>query len=144
MFDPWAITHERGIEVIRLPLCHLSGYADGRRIWLDQHLTATEARCTLTHELIHLARGHNHHQPPTVEDRVRADTARLLVPWAAITAGEAKFSLAMSSKWLCCRSSSLLISPAISGSPCRRAWGDRMVGSVTGDAEKGTWAVLES
>lgn len=86
MFDPWAITHERGIEVIRLPLRHLSGYTDGRRIWLDQHLTATEARCTLTHELIHLARGHNQHQPPTVEDRVRGDTARLLVPWAAITA----------------------------------------------------------
>lgn len=86
MFDPWAITHERGIEVIRLPLRHLSGYTDGRRIWLDQHLTAVEARCTLTHELIHLARGHNQHQPPAVEDRVRADTARLLVPWAAVTA----------------------------------------------------------
>ncbi|WP_368844761.1 ImmA/IrrE family metallo-endopeptidase [Kocuria sp. CPCC 204721] len=55
-------------------------------MWLDQNLTAIEARCTLTHELIHLARGHNQHQPPAVEDRVRADTARLLVPWAAITA----------------------------------------------------------
>jgi hypothetical protein len=30
-----------------------------------------------------------------------------------------------------------LISPAISGSPCSSVWGDRMVGSVTGDAEKG-------
>lgn len=85
MFDPWAFAEERDIEVSRIPLRHLSGYTDGRRIWLDQHLTATEARCALTHELIHLARGHDRHQPPAVEDRVRADTARLLVPWAAIT-----------------------------------------------------------
>lgn len=85
MFDPWAITHERGIEVTRVPLRHLSGYTDGRRIWLDAHLTDVEAYCTLTHELIHLARGHNKHQPPAVEDRVRADTARLFVPWGATT-----------------------------------------------------------
>lgn len=48
MFDPWALTNHRDIEVIRIPLRHLSGYADGRRIWLDQHLTDVEARCTLT------------------------------------------------------------------------------------------------
>lgn len=35
---------------------------------------------------MHLNRGHDRHQPAAVEERVRADTARLLVPWAAITA----------------------------------------------------------
>ncbi|QIR69608.1 ImmA/IrrE family metallo-endopeptidase [Kocuria sp. KD4] len=86
MFVPWAFAEERHIEVSRIPLRPLSGYTDSRRIWLDHRLTATEARCALTHELIHLARGHDRHQPPAVENRVRADTARLLVPWAAITA----------------------------------------------------------
>lgn len=86
MFDPWAITHERGIEVTRIPLRHLSGYTDGRRIWLDAHLTDVEAYCTLTHELIHMSRGHDRHQPTAAEERVRAATACLLVPWEAITA----------------------------------------------------------
>ena len=86
MFDPWAVTNECSIEVIRIPLRHLSGYTDGRRIWLDHHLTAVEARCTLTHELVHMSRGHDQHQPPAVEERVRAATACLLVPWEAITA----------------------------------------------------------
>nr|WP_312964394.1 ImmA/IrrE family metallo-endopeptidase [Kocuria rhizophila] len=86
MFDPWAFTHEHNIEVIRAPLRHLSGYTDGQRIWLDQHLTDIEARCTLTHELVHISRGHDRHQPASVEDHVRADTARILVPWDAITA----------------------------------------------------------
>lgn len=85
MFDPWAFTHARGIDVARSPLRHLSGYTDGVTIWLDSRLTATEARCSLTHELIHLSRGHTHHQPPAVEAQVRAETARLLVPWEAIT-----------------------------------------------------------
>ena len=86
MFDPWAVTDERGIPVHRIPPRLASGYTDGQRVWLDEHLTTVEARCALTHELVHISRGHDRHQPPAVEEDVRAQTARLLVPWDAITA----------------------------------------------------------
>lgn len=86
MFDPWALTDDHGIEVTRVPLQGLSGCTDGRRIWLDSHLTKTEARCALTHELVHISRGHDSHQSPASEASVRAATARLLIPWDAITA----------------------------------------------------------
>jgi len=86
MFGPWAVTDERGIPVHHIPLRLASGYTDGQRVWLDEHLTTVEARCALTHELVHISRGHDRHQPPAVEEDVRAQTARLLVPWDAITA----------------------------------------------------------
>ncbi|WP_270259575.1 ImmA/IrrE family metallo-endopeptidase [Kocuria marina] len=70
----------------RIPPRLASGYTDGQRVWLDEHLTTVEARCALTHELVHISRGHDRHQPPAVEEDVRAQTARLLVPWDAITA----------------------------------------------------------
>ena len=85
MFDPWVFTDDHGIEVIRVPLQGLSGCTDGRRIWLDTHLTDTEARCALTHELVHISRGHDSHQSSASEASVRAATARLLIPWDAIT-----------------------------------------------------------
>ncbi|OBA44927.1 ImmA/IrrE family metallo-endopeptidase [Kocuria sp. ICS0012] len=69
-----------------IPLERLSGCTDGTTIWLDTHLTTTERRCTLTHELVHITRGHTGHQPPAVEAAVREETARLLVPWAALHA----------------------------------------------------------
>ncbi|MEX3600533.1 ImmA/IrrE family metallo-endopeptidase [Kocuria carniphila] len=84
MFDPWAWVIELGIDVHLIPLERLSGCTDGTTIWLDTRLTTTERRCTLTHELVHLSRGHEGHQPPTVEESVRAETARLLLPWAHI------------------------------------------------------------
>lgn len=80
MFDPWAWVIELGIDVHTIPLERLSGCTDGTTIWLDTRLTDTERRCTLTHELVHLSRGHNGHQPPSVEEAVRAETARLLIP----------------------------------------------------------------
>ena len=86
MFDPWAHTDQRGIPVHRASLQVASGYTDGQRVWLDEHLTDVEARCALTHELVHISRGHTRHQPAAVEDDVRAQTARLLVPWETITA----------------------------------------------------------
>lgn len=86
MFDPWALTDGHDIEVIRVPLQGLSGCTDGRRIWLDARLTDTEARCALMHELVHISRGHDSHQSPASEASVRAATARLLIPWDAITA----------------------------------------------------------
>jgi len=77
---------EPGIDVHTIPLERLSGCTDGTTIWLDTHLTTTERRCTLTHELVHITRGHTGHQPPAVEAAVREETARLLVPWAALHA----------------------------------------------------------
>ncbi|WP_098054983.1 ImmA/IrrE family metallo-endopeptidase [Kocuria marina] len=85
MFGPWTLTDGHGIEVIRVPLHGLSGCTDGRRIWLDTHLTDTEVRCALTHKLVHISRGHERHQTPASEASVRAATARLLIPWDAIT-----------------------------------------------------------
>ncbi|WP_207387889.1 ImmA/IrrE family metallo-endopeptidase [Kocuria marina] len=69
-----------------IPLERLSGCTDGTAIWLDTHLTTTERRCTLTHELVHITRGHTGHQLPAIEAAVREETARLLVPWAALHA----------------------------------------------------------
>ncbi|RUQ23485.1 hypothetical protein D8M21_01940 [Kocuria sp. HSID16901] len=39
-----------------------------------------EQRCTLTHELVHHARGHSGHQKAGVERKVRYETALLLLP----------------------------------------------------------------
>ncbi|WP_369061309.1 ImmA/IrrE family metallo-endopeptidase [Kocuria rhizophila] len=85
IFEPWALIEKHGILVQRAPLRVASGCTDGRRVWLDEHLTDVEARCALTHELVHISRGHTRHQTAAVEDDVRAETARLLVPWEAIT-----------------------------------------------------------
>lgn len=81
MFDPWALVIELGIAVHTIPLERLSGCTDGTSIWLDSQLTETERLCVLTHELVHLSRGHNGHQPPSMEESVRAEAARLLIPW---------------------------------------------------------------
>ncbi|WP_270264413.1 ImmA/IrrE family metallo-endopeptidase [Kocuria marina] len=86
MFDPWAKVSELGIDVHTVPLEQLSGCTDGTTIWLDTHLTTTERRCTLTHELVHLTRGHTGHQALAAEDAVREETARLLVSWEALHA----------------------------------------------------------
>lgn len=81
-FNPWALAHEWGLTVHYDHLNDARGYTDGiRTIWLDHRLTRTEARCSLTHELFHVVAGHYGHQPPTVEEQVRAMTARYLVPW---------------------------------------------------------------
>lgn len=86
MFDPWATVIELGIDVHTIPLERLSGCTDGTTIWLDTHLTTTERLCVLTHELVHLSRGHDGHQPPSVEESVRAEAARLLIPWELLAA----------------------------------------------------------
>ncbi|AYD90928.1 ImmA/IrrE family metallo-endopeptidase [Actinomyces sp. 2119] len=56
------------------------GLTDGRTIWLSTDQTVAERRCTLTHELIHLERGHHSCQPPRVERSVEAEAARRLIP----------------------------------------------------------------
>lgn len=81
-YDPWSHAHALHVPVhtARLPP-GLRGVTDSRTVWLDDRLTPTEARCTLTHELVHVQEGHTHHQPTRVEDQVRAATAHRLIPW---------------------------------------------------------------
>lgn len=85
-YDPW--THARalgaGVHVTRLP----DGYravTDCRRVWLDDRLTAVEARCALAHELVHVEFGHDGPQPETIERQVTLVAARRLIPWGHLT-----------------------------------------------------------
>ncbi|VXB25968.1 conserved hypothetical protein [Arthrobacter sp. 9V] len=56
------------------------GRTNGRdMIWLDRALNQVERRCTLTHELVHIERGHTSCQPTAVEKAVRVETARRLI-----------------------------------------------------------------
>lgn len=57
------------------------GAGDGHsRIWLDRRLGQAERRCTLAHELEHLARGHRGCQDPATEATVCAAASRYLLP----------------------------------------------------------------
>ncbi|MFC4903805.1 ImmA/IrrE family metallo-endopeptidase [Kocuria oceani] len=68
-----------------MTLERLSAVTDGHStIWLDDRLTETEARCALAHELVHLELGHIGHQPQAVEEKVREDAARRLLPLQAL------------------------------------------------------------
>lgn len=69
------------VEIIRTDLTHSPAYTDGHRtIWLAIGLTQAEERCCLTHELIHIERGHHGHQSRVTEEDVRHETARRLLP----------------------------------------------------------------
>lgn len=85
-FDPWQWATAHGTPIRQVRLEHARGYTDGHTIWLDSAHTAAEARCTLTHEIVHLYHGHRTHQPPREEWRVRATTARLLIPDMTVVA----------------------------------------------------------
>lgn len=64
------------------PAEHIPAATDGTtRIWVDPELSQAEYRCVIMHELVHIAYGHTSCQPPMVEARVRAITAKLLVPF---------------------------------------------------------------
>lgn len=79
IYNPWCHLPD-GAQVIRTTLAQAPAYTDGRAtIWLDTGLTQAEARCALTHELIHLEHGHDGHQEPRIEARVRREAARRLV-----------------------------------------------------------------
>lgn len=86
MFDPWFETTYRGIRIYLAHLRGRSACTDGTHIWLDARLTRVEARCSLTHELIHFLRGHQCTQCAWIEARVRERVARLLTPIHAILA----------------------------------------------------------
>lgn len=55
-------------------------------LWIDPLMSETEQRCALAHEAVHLEQDHVGCQPPAVEQRVRAETARRLVPIDALVA----------------------------------------------------------
>lgn len=75
------------ITVHHIELQRLSAVTDGlSTIWLDDRLTEIEERCALAHELVHLEMGHVGHQPPAVEEKVREQAARSLVPIKALYA----------------------------------------------------------
>ncbi len=81
--DPWAeLARHPHIDLVWATLPRgVRGLTDGvATIWLDHALTQRERRCTLAHELIHVQRGHHGPQPPTIEARVRDETARWLLP----------------------------------------------------------------
>lgn len=57
------------------------GLTDGeRRIWLAAGMSQVQRRCTITHELFHVRRGHRGCQPEAVEASVRREVARRLIP----------------------------------------------------------------
>lgn len=94
MFHPWrALRALRHVVVVwARPHPAIPAATDGTRtIWLDPRLLQVERRCALTHELVHIERGHAGCQPRAVEHAVRAEAARRLIthqdllramPWA--------------------------------------------------------------
>lgn len=77
---PWRAIPE-GVDVRRVALpSGFRGVTDGRTIWLHNRLSQRERRSSLAHELAHHRLGHDSCQPPAVEERVRAEAARWLLP----------------------------------------------------------------
>lgn len=83
MFDPWQLLRTMPqITVVWAELDSKSALTNGRdTVWLDKHLLQVERRCSLTHELIHIERGHTSCPPNAAETGVRAETARRLIPF---------------------------------------------------------------
>lgn len=80
-YDPDTHARALGVNIIHTHITRSHGLTDGHStIWLRADLTATETRCTLAHELVHIERGHTRTQPPEVEECVRLETARRLIP----------------------------------------------------------------
>lgn len=50
------------------------------RIWVDPALNQDELRCALAHEVLHLENRHVGCQPPAVEQSIRDEVARRLIP----------------------------------------------------------------
>lgn len=94
MFHPWRALRRLGHVALDWSRPHPAtpGATNGvDMIWLDPRMNQVERRCVLTHELVHLERGHTGCQPPAVEHAVRTETARRLIgldqllramPWA--------------------------------------------------------------
>lgn len=82
MFQPWHyLNRSPHIRVFRrnFPAGILARTDGHSTIWLDYDLLQCEERCALTHELIHIERGHRVKQPAPVEQAVREETSRRLI-----------------------------------------------------------------
>lgn len=86
-FHPWRALRALPTVDVTWPLLRVAyGRTDGLSvIEIDRRLGQTERRCTLTHELVHIERGHTCAQPPVVEHAVCVETARRLIPLLALT-----------------------------------------------------------
>lgn len=109
-FSPWrilrAMTEVRLVYELAMPDQWLGASSPSERtIWINARRCRSQAekRCTLTHELVHLHHGHEGHQPPAVERRVREEAARLLV-WvedlADVTAWTSDLHVAADELWV--------------------------------------------
>ncbi|AOZ48503.1 hypothetical protein A8L58_16000 [Acidipropionibacterium acidipropionici] len=82
--NPWQYLKSRpDITVVWAGLLpgRARGLTDGHStIWIRTGLTQRERRCTLAHELVHIAHHHVGHQTPAVEAQVRVETARAMLP----------------------------------------------------------------
>ncbi|GAA1048463.1 hypothetical protein GCM10009569_05820 [Arthrobacter russicus] len=88
-YHPWR--ELRNLGHVNLHLVEMSGPWPGRTngidtIWLDKNLQQVERRCVLTHELVHLRRGHTICQTTAAEIDVRVETARRLISLEALIA----------------------------------------------------------
>lgn len=83
MWHPWrALRSLLTVDLVwtdRLPDGVL-GATDGAKIWMTPRQLQAERRCTLTHELIHIERGHIGCQLPAIEAEVCEEAARRLIP----------------------------------------------------------------
>lgn len=86
LLHPWRELRRMPHIALSWPILHAQlGRTDGHsRIELDRRLGQAERRCTLAHELVHVELGHGCRQPEPVEARVRAMTARRLLPLRAL------------------------------------------------------------
>ncbi|QPK80784.1 ImmA/IrrE family metallo-endopeptidase [Schaalia sp. ZJ405] len=82
MWHPWRALRERTdlalVWTNNLPMGVL-GVTDGQRIYMTPRQLQAERRCTLTHELVHVERGHEGCQPVAVERQVCVEAARRLI-----------------------------------------------------------------
>ncbi len=68
------------IDVVWRPMRGLLGRADGNVITLHPHQSQAQRRCTLQHELVHLARSSQHGSDDAEEEVVERQAARILIP----------------------------------------------------------------
>jgi len=80
--DPWYIAERLGLTIHDQHFNDARGYAYGPHdVFLCKTLDWYGRRCTLFHEVVHVAFGHVGHQDPITELHVRYTVARDLIPW---------------------------------------------------------------
>lgn len=86
LFDPWQLLRTLPhITLVWADLNSKSALTNGTdTVWLDRQLLQVERRCSLTHELIHIERGHTSCPPNAAELEVRVETARRLIPMSEL------------------------------------------------------------